>query len=231
MSELDLVEPQNEKVSVVVLTFNAPRYCRITLNTLQRTEDVKYETVVVDNASSWITKCYLFWAFMLGKIGRLCVLDRNMMFSGGNNIGVALSSKDCTHVVLLNSDVEIKDPLWLRKLLDIHHGGVTAYGYVEGSSAIPARADGYCFLIDKKLYDRYGLNEDYKWWWGVTELQGKLLRDGYEVQAVDKHDHILFHFGGKSGETHLKEDQQNFSMPNVMEWFDQHMVKKIDTLF
>jgi GT2 family glycosyltransferase len=224
------MDKQEEKVSVVVLAFNAPRYCRITINTLQRTKDVNYETIVVDNNSRWITKLYLFWAFAMGKINRLCFLDRNTMFSGGNNIGVALSSSDSTHVVLLNSDVEIRDELWLRKLLNLHNGGVSAYGYVEGAPEVPARADGYCFLINKELYDRYELNEDFKWWWGLTELQAKLLRDGYGVQAIDKHDHILFHFGGKSGTRHLKTDQRNFKMPDVKIWFEGQEVVKIDTV-
>lgn len=205
------------KVSVIIVTYNAARYCKITLDTLAKTTGVDYEVIVVDNKSKWVTKLTLFWCFIRKKINKLCLLDENTMFSGGNNVGASLASKDATHFVLLNSDINIKDPLWLKKLLEIHTGGATSYGVVEDPEL--ERADGYCFLIDSPLYLKYQLDEEFKWWWGVTKLQGEVLKEGYDVKAVRDHDDILIHYGGKSGTQHLKADNQNFVMPDTSSWF------------
>lgn len=218
-------------VAIVVLTFNAPWYCRTTLRSLRKTANARYEVVVVDNNSMWLTKCYLVWAFFRNMIDRLCLLNRNTLFAGGNNIGVKLTSHGVTHVVLLNSDVEIRDPQWLRKLLELHSTGISAYGYIAESETIPARADGYCMLIDKPLYERYWLDENFKWWWGITELQARIMNDGHPVRAVADHDHILHHFGGKSGTSHLAPDQSNFKAPaKVKDWFGRRCVEKIDRI-
>lgn len=235
INENDFTEAKPEKrqgkvkVSIIIVTFNAVRHCRITLNSLSRTRGVDYEVVVVDNNSRWLTKLYLLWARFRGKINSLCLLDRNTLFAGGNNIGAGLVSPDATHFVLLNSDVRIMDPLWLRKLVDIHSSGVTSLGVVE-DPVIP-RADGYCFLIDRELYLKYGMDENYKWWWGITKLQAEVLRGGDSVTAVRSHDDLLIHYGGKSGTKHLKQDPDNFKVPDdAAAWFDGFHVKLLEKI-
>src|SRR5579871_6117950 len=105
-------EKSESKVSIVVLTHNARQNCEILLGTLTMTQGVQYELVVVDNNSEADTRSYLWSQFEAGKINRICFLERNTLFAEGNNIGVAASSRATTHVLLLNSDVEIRQPLW-----------------------------------------------------------------------------------------------------------------------
>lgn len=216
------------KVSIIVLTRNALRYCRKTFKTIRRTRDVRYELIVVDNASFFPTRLYLGLCRCQGRIQRLCYLDRNTLFAEGNNIGAAISSRDSTHLLLLNSDVEGRDPSWLAKLLAIHRPGASSYGYVRGGPW--PRADGFCFLIDRELYLRYGLCEEFPWWWSVTKLQAQLLRDGYSVRAVARHDHLLHHCGGKSGDGYLQAGSLHIDSSIVEGWFAGNQVTLINTI-
>lgn len=100
-------------------------------------------------------------------------------------------------MLLLNSDVEVRDPRWLRALLDAHRGGASGLG-LQTDEAGP-RTDGYALLVDRELYRRHRLDESYPGWWCVAKLQAELLAAGAPVTAISDHDHMLFHFGQKSG--------------------------------
>jgi len=222
----EIIFMSSVKVSIIIPTYNAPKYCKITLDTLKRTQGVDYEVIVVDNSSRWITKILLLWCWLRGKINRLCLLDENMMFACGNNIGALQASSASTHILLLNSDMNIKDPLWLKKLLNLHRGGITSYGVVDDPKLV--RADGYCLLIDRDLYRRHQLDEKFKWFWSVTKLQGEILREGFSVIAVRYHDDIIYHYGGKSGKRHLRDDESNFRRPDTSSWFGGQEVQVRD---
>lgn len=218
----------NIKVSIVIPVYNALKYCKILFRSLARTKGIDYELVIVDNNSAIPTKLYLLFMLWRRRINRLCFLDRNTFFAGGNNIAANLASNDSTHLLLLNSDIEIRDPLWLRKLLNIHERGATAYGYVPEDPW--PRADGYCFLIDKDLYLKYRLDEAFQWWWGITKLQSELLRDGFSVKAVDDHDALVYHFGGKSGKAYYKAKGLQLDEQVVHQWFNGNHIKVIPSL-
>jgi glycosyltransferase involved in cell wall biosynthesis len=194
-----------KKVSIIVLVHNGLKYCRITFNSLRKTSDVDYEVIVVDNDSGLLTKAYLLFVSIFGKrISRLCYLNTNTWFSEGNNVGSRLVSKDSDLILFLNSDIKIRHPSWLSKLLDIHEKGISAYGVVGNDHGLPSRADGYCLMIDKELFYKYHLDETFKFWWATSKLQAEVLRDGYSVKAVKRHSHLLFHYGGGSGKAPKK---------------------------
>jgi GT2 family glycosyltransferase len=212
-------------VSIVVVTHNAPRYIARLFWSLRRTRAIDYRVVVVDNRSRWPTRLLLIALSLAGRIGRLCLLDQNTLFSEANNIGVAASAREATLALLLNSDVEIRDPLWLADLVDLHRRGATAYGFVDGPP-VP-RADGYCLLVDRDLYERHGLDEDFAWWWSVTRLQAQILGEGHAVQAVAEHDDRLVHFGGGSGEAWRGASGMDIDPSEVAAWFDGRSVQRI----
>jgi len=220
---------QQELVSIVVLTHNALGNCKLLFDSLTTTREVTYELVVVDNASTTETRDYLWSEFSRERINRICFLDRNTFFAEGNNIGISASSRTSSHVLLLNSDVEIRSPFWLRKLLDVHRTGATTYGFVPDMPW--PRADGYCFLIDRWLCLRYGLDERFQWFWCVTKLQAELLRDGFAVQAVRNHSRFLFHFGGRSGDAPYRSAAgMDLDEAVVARWFDGRNVSIIASL-
>jgi len=223
-----VTEDERPIVSVVVVTHNALPYLHRLLRSLPRTRGVAYEVVVVDNRSRAAVRAYLALQALRGRITRLCLLERNTLFAEANNIGAAASSRSARQVLLLNSDTEVRHPDWLARLLELHRGGATSYGFVPGGP-VP-RADGYCLLVDRDLYLAHGLDEHFEWFWGVTKLQAELLQAGHVVRAVRDHDHLLYHFGGKSGGKPLvrRAKGMRVNREEVVGWFAGRSVDVID---
>ena len=214
-----------EKVSILMLTHNAPRYVELTVRSLaRRTRGVNYELVVVDNASEQPTKDLLQRLQREGLIQHLTLLEYNSFFARGNNIAAHNAAPDSTHLLLLNSDVEIKDPNWLSNLLRAHKPGITAYGVVEG----PLRVDGYCLLVDTALYREHGLDEAHEFFWAVTKLQAALLARGYSVQGYADHERYLHHFGGKSGNAFKAAKGLFLSQEELAECFQGRTIRVLD---
>jgi hypothetical protein len=215
------------KVSIIVVSYNAAGYARRMLRSLRRTTGVDYEVVVVDNASG--LRARAFWTLQryLGRINRLGLLDRNTFFAEGNNIGVAMAARDTTHVLLLNTDCEIRDPRWLERLLAAHKEGATGLRYV--TSAPWPRADGFCLLVDRHCWEP-GLDESYQWWWSVTALEARLLQQGLSVQAVRDYEDVLVHHGGGSGKAFRRATSGDTSPDVIAGWFEGRHVDVLDRL-
>ena len=213
-----------KNITIVVLTHNAYEYVKLCIESLKNTLDVEYNVVVVDNASDKDTKNFLHESMISKKIDVLCNLESNRLFSKGNNVGVRIAPEESNYILLLNSDVEILDPLWLKKLLDIHKEGITTYGACVGGK-FPNRGDGYCFLIDRKLYEKYWLDESFPWFWSITKLQGEILSEGYSVQAIKEHENIIKHYGGSSGDAYKKcKNSTEIDLQKVKSWFGENEV-------
>lgn len=223
------VEPVTEpvKVAIVVVSYNAPSYARRMLRSVRTTAGVPYDVIVVDNASGIVTRLYWILQRLLGRIARLALLDRNTFFAEGCNIGVALAPRDATHVLLLNTDCEVRDPRWLERLLAAHREGATGLGSI--TSGPWPRADGFCFLVDRHCWED-GLDEAYQWWWSVTGLQARLLRQGRTVTAVRQHKDVVVHHGGKSGTAHRAARSGDTRAEVIAGWFEGHEVTVLDRL-
>ena len=182
-----------------MLTYNAPRYVKKSIVSLKKlTSNQNYELIVVDNDSKHPTVRTLYKLKSRGLVDKLYYNSNNDLFAKGNNIAARLASEDSDYYLLLNSDVEIKSPDWLDKLIDLmpEEGGIASFGAVQSA---PKRADGYCMMINADLYNKYKLDEHFQWWWGVTKLESQVLKEGKKVIAVDDHEEYIHHFGGKSG--------------------------------
>ena len=219
------------KISILMLTYNAYKYVFNSIWTLRKTnKKIKYELIVVDNASRWPTKIVLAFLRLIGSIDKLYYNGYNSLFAKGNNIASGLADKDSTHYLLLNSDVEIKDPDWLYKLSSLHTSpGISSLGCVKRN---PIRADGYCLLVDKWIYDKYRLDENYEWWWAVTKLESEVLKEGMQIRAVENHENLLHHFGGASGKGWVDAKGMDTNIKDVLTWFDgkKNDVTIIDSL-
>lgn len=212
-----------KKVSILMLTYNAPRYVYKSVKSLRKTQNVDYELIIVDNNSNSITKKALWHLYKKKFIDKLYFNNENSLFAGGNNIAARLSDKNSTHICLLNSDIEIKNSFWLKKLLDsCPDVGGAAYGAVLSE---PIRADGYCFLITKELYTKYQLDENFQWWWSVTKFEAKILNEGRRIIAFKNHENMLHHFGGKSGKGYKDAKGMDILIDEVKKWFQNGTVE------
>ena len=219
---------QTPEVSILILTHNARKYIRKTLASLGRTTNVRYEVLVVDNASNWLTKWMLLRWQSRKWIDRLLYLYYNSLFAEGNNIASRLANPHAPYFLLLNSDVEIRNCDWLRLLLDAHRPGISAYGVVHGDPI--TRVDGYCLLIDSKLYREHLLDESFQWWWSVTKLQAHILTSGYSVQGYAEHENQIHHFGRKSGGGFRGAKGMGVSPEEVVGWFKGRTVTAYDSV-
>ncbi len=214
-------------VSIVVVSYNALAYARRMLRSVRKTTGVAYEIVVVDNDSTFATRAFWTVQRFLGRINRLALLDRNTFFAEGCNIGVAMSPRDATHVLLLNTDCEVLDPTWLARMLAVHRFGATGLRHV--TSGPWPRADGFCLLVDQEAWGR-GLSETYQWYWSVTRFEAKLLRQGHSVQAVADYADVVVHHGGKSGKAHTSAKSGSTKASVIAGWFGGRNVAVLDRL-
>jgi glycosyltransferase involved in cell wall biosynthesis len=215
-------------VSILMLTHDAPRYVRAAVESVRaRTEDVAYEIVVLDNASGPETVALVKDLKARGLIDRLVLSPLNTLFARGNNLAAQAADPRATHLLLLNSDVEARDPRWLRRLLDAHAApGIAAYGVVADP---PLRVDGYCLLIDAESWRaRGGLDEGFQWWWGVTKLQAGMLADGLAVKGWYDHDRWLVHHGGQSGDAFRGAAGMGATRAEVEAWFGGRRPQALD---
>lgn len=214
-------------VSIVMLTHNAPKYVKITLDSIaQHTRDIDYELIVFDNGSDAKTRKMLTRRFNGGAgcdhaIDKLVFSKANHLFAKGNNYASRLCSPDSDYVLLMNSDIEVRSDSWLSSLVEYHASagkGATGYGFCEGNPI--DRADGYCLLFDRDLYDAHLLDEEYEWFWSITKIEAQLLNEGYRVTAVADHENMIHHFGGKSGPDFANAKGMDADMAQVVGWFD-----------
>lgn len=218
------------KVSILMLTYNAPFYVKKSIDSLKKkTKNIDYELIVVDNASKPLTKWVLNRLKQQNKIDKLHFNEKNFLFAKGNNIASKFCSEDSDLILLLNSDVKIKSEDWLEKLVEIHpkNGGISAYGAVLSE---PVRADGYCMLIDKMLYEKYFLDEKFAWWWSVTKLESLVLKENKEIVAVKNHEKYIHHYGGKSGNGFKNAAGMGIEIEEVKKWFESKKIIVLNTI-
>ena len=116
-----LLSESNERlssfVSIIVLCFNQKELTRNCIESMYKnTENTyEYEVIAVDNGSTDGTVNMLSELTQKYRKLRYICNDDNLMFSLGNNIGVANSCGE--YVVLLNNDTIVEDG-WLAPLID-----------------------------------------------------------------------------------------------------------------
>lgn len=97
-------------VSIVTLSWNAPEYTKMALESIRAHTREPYEIIVVDNGSREETTT---WLRTLTDV-RAIFNDRNRGFAGGTNQGIAAARGE--YVVMLNNDVVVTDG-WLDGLV------------------------------------------------------------------------------------------------------------------
>jgi len=222
------------KISIIILTFNAPFYVYKTLRSLQKTDYENVEIIIFDNNSRFLTKLINLFSLLFKWVDKLIYSKSNILFSPGNNQAFKNISNDTELILLLNSDIEIKNNRWLDKLVEVHERGIVSYGAVMKE---PIRADGYCLLVNRDLYEKYQLDENFEWWWGVTKLQAELLaKENCKIKAIKNHDNMLVHFGGASRKGFMNaKDFKNAKgletdIETIKKWFGHKKVEIINSI-
>ena len=136
-------------VSIVTLSWNAPEYTKLAVQSLLARTREPFEIIIVDNGSGADTLAYL--RSIDDPHVRVIYNEKNLGFGAGNNIGMAAAIGD--FIVILNNDVLVADG-WLEALLrpfrSMRAVGITAprSNSVSGHQQIPnARYDDEAAML------------------------------------------------------------------------------------
>lgn len=213
-------------VSIVMLSWNAPEYTKMALESIRTHTRGEYEVIIVDNGSGAETT---EWLATLAHPVRVIFNATNRGYAGGNNDGMAAARGD--FVVLLNNDVIVTEG-WLEGLLDAFQRipglGVSAprsniiagdqvvtdatYANIDemhtyaawrrdryrGRGYMTDRAIGLCLCVDRRVIDEIG-GIDERFGVGNFEDDDFCLRvraAGYRIHVCDEV--FIHHFGSKT---------------------------------
>jgi GT2 family glycosyltransferase len=211
--------------SIVMLSWNAPQYTKMAVESIQALTQCPYEIIIVDNGSGPETLAILR---ALSGV-RIIYNATNMGFAHGCNQGIAAARG--THVVLLNNDVLVTEG-WLENLLDVHRRdplvGVSAprSNRIVGHQQLPNleydspeamhvfarerapkfagvhyrtnRAIGFCLCMSRAVIDEVG-GIDTRYGIGNFEDDDFCIRvraAGYQIAVCE--DVFIHHFGSAS---------------------------------
>lgn len=189
------------KVAIVVVTYNALDFVKICLQSIKKYTTVPYELIVVDNASGEDLKDYLK-EFSPEK---LILSEKNQLWAAGCNQGIEAISDDVTHVMLLNSDMEVRRADWLQRMLNVMESDdrIGIIGTAQARVRIfPTfgSVDGQCMMVRRHLFDQIGLlnSEKYPWNGGDVDFTARAFKRGYIYKIMPPDPELTVHYRGMS---------------------------------
>ncbi|MBV8245129.1 MAG: glycosyltransferase family 2 protein [Candidatus Eremiobacteraeota bacterium] len=221
------VETRGKLVSIVTLSWNAPQFTKLALESIQAHTRAPYEIIIVDNGSGSET---IEWLEGLQfENVRVIYNPSNYGFAHGNNQGIAAARGD--YVVLLNNDVVVTDG-WLDGLLtpferipglgmtgprsnivagdqqvtDAKYADLAAmHAYAAkrrrdfaGNGYLSDRIIGLCLCIDRRVIDEIG-GIDERYGVGNFEDDDFCMRvRGAGYKLFVCNDVFIHHFGSQS---------------------------------
>jgi len=225
--------------SVIVLSYNYSEVIRRLLDTIPTTIGVSYELVVVDNGSLPGPVEQLRQYNEAGVIDTLVEEPVNRWFSEGNNIGVHASDSRSQYILLLNSDCEIIDPLWLRKAVEWMEGVPWCLPYTWSDKAerphpgprdivsigwsydrqIPgyARPEGWCLLIRRDIW--VDISPDFPFYYGLEEMLAGRIREGARCGVLCQYAKYIRHYEGGTEAGKRRHEIINKRKPDQAAWF------------
>ena len=186
------------KLSIITINYNSSENTIKLLESLKNQTDKDFELIIVDNASSpadlnkLITYYTTYFPHMMGTITEATLIknDRNLGYSGGNNIGIkralnSLSGGGSDWLLLLNNDTLVESSFieYLKANLEgkegifglaLDEGDRTAFGGLvqwlkptlkhiyspDELNNSKAYAIGGAILIHKNVFDKIGFLDE-----------------------------------------------------------------------
>lgn len=112
--------------SIIMLVHNAYEYTKNTIETLQKTVG-DYEIIVLDNNSEKEDQKIIIKIIQSRKNSEIAFSDTNSLFAKGNNMAAKLCHPSSDKNLLLNSDIDIRNPFWLEEMLNIYEKGIVTW--------------------------------------------------------------------------------------------------------
>lgn len=237
------------RVSIVVVNYQHPEVIDVCLRTLELTDGVPYEVVVVDNGSDAETVAQLQQHQAEGRITTLYLNPVNSFFSEGNNLGVRVSNPASEFILLLNSDVGIVDGCWLTKMLawmedtieyrpSVWHAhtvqprpgpkDIISFGWSFDPQVVPSgcRPEGWCCLIRRSVWQE--MSPDFPFYYGFEEMIGNVVRAGARCGVLWHYQPYLVHREGGSEGPSIAHLIVNTRTPDIAAWFAGIDIETLD---
>lgn len=201
MTELSATPKKPIKIGIVIVTYNAMPFVKICIESIKRYTTVPYELIIVDNDSEDPLREYLKTI----PDATLILNEDNKLWAAGCNQGMQAAGDDVTHILLLNSDIEIRRADWLQRLVAVAEaspetgmvGTKQNFIYIWPTFG---SLDGECLLIKKTLIDEIGLldSERFPWSGSPIDYAAKAFQKGYRYKLMPSQPELLTHYNGKS---------------------------------
>ena len=193
-------QPQ-PKVAIVIVTYNALEFVKICLESVRRYTTMAYELIVVDNCSEPAVRSYLQG---LSNV-KLILNEENQLWCAGCNQGIGAISCDVTHVMLLNSDMEIRRADWLQRMINVIDSsdriGIigTAHDRVRIWPTFGG-VDGQCLMFKRHLIDEIGLLDSERLPWNGADIDyaARAFKLGYIYKIMPAQPELAVHYHGMS---------------------------------
>jgi glycosyltransferase involved in cell wall biosynthesis len=229
--------PAEQKISIIVLTYNALEYTKKCLASIHKNTKLPYELVIVDNCSSdgtreWLKKEYFDDEVAAGIVS-VWLPEENLGVAGGRNFGIKQTTSDI--IIYLDNDTEVSkgwDTLMVHHLKSHYRVGIvgksgvdvrcldpitweTVY-MVNGQAEVDA-VSGFCFGFKRELLDLIGENytgfPNNRFWHEDLDFCLRAKKAGFKVIADSKipilhHEHKSM--GDEKGDIHKPENQEGF---------------------
>ena len=198
---MTLPSDANSKVAIVIVTHNALQFVSICLESVRRYSTMPHEIIVVDNCSEPAVRQYLQ---QFGGL-KLVLNESNSLWCQGNNQGIEQISDEVTHILLLNSDMEVRRADWLQRMVNVADSA-ERIGIV-GTAAHRVRiwptfggVDGQCLMFKRHLIEEIGpLDSERLPWNGADiDLAAKAFKKGYIYKIMPKKPELVVHYHGMS---------------------------------
>lgn len=231
-------------ISVIIPNFNHPHLITISTGTLATQEGVPFEVVVVDNGSQPETIAVLYKLKEEGKIDRLVLLEKNTFFSGANNAGFRASNPESEYILLMNSDVAIRRPGLLSKMVEWMNGvpeykpdiwadhptiprnerrDIVSVGWSwDANLKGNARPEGFFCMIRRSAW--VDMSMDMPHHNGFEEAIAKSIRAGAKAGVLSQYGNWMIHRECGSG----KQSVPNSRAPEMAKWFAGLEVETLD---
>jgi GT2 family glycosyltransferase len=189
------------KVAIVIVTYNAPEFVALCLDSIRHYSTMPCEIIVVDNASEEPLREYLRQQTDI----HLILNTENKLWCEGSNQGIRAAAADCTHILLFNSDMEVRRADWLQRLVNLLESSprIGLVGTAHAATRVWPTfggVDGQCLMIRKKVLDEIGLLDSarYPWNGGDIDLAARAFKKGYIYKIMPEQPELVVHYRGMS---------------------------------
>ncbi len=189
------------KVAIIIVTYNADEFVKLCLDSVRHYSTMPHEIIIVDNGSEVPLRQYLRRQEGI----KLILSDENLLWAGGNNVGIKAAADDVTHYLLLNSDMEIRRADWLQRLVNLieSEDRIGLVGNAQARTRVWPTfggVDGQCMLIKRTLTEKIGLLDSEKYPWNGADIDyaARAFKAGCIYKIMPREPELVVHYRGMS---------------------------------